>query len=224
MKTLIFIFTCACSIALSAQSGIQDLGTFTELKVSGNLEVVLVHSNTAGVNVLRDHEKLKIHRDGNQLKISLDRIRQIFKDDERAAKVEVRYTNLNEVHATAGVSVRHEGLIRFSALELRFGSGATGIFELEGDQLLARTGEGAVLKLTGSTKNLEARSSTGGHLQARDLEAETVDATASTGGMASLFATRAIEADADTGGAITYRGNPEKHHTKESLGGSVKGN
>lgn len=224
MKYLILFLLISTTFAAQAQTNVEDYGSFSALRVSGNLEVTLIPGREAGLNVIRDHEKMKIQRSGNQLKISVDKIGQLFGKDDHTAKVEVYYTQLTEVHASAGANVTHRGTMQFNTMEMKFGSGAMGSMEVEGTQLLARTGEGAILKLSGTVENLEARSSTGGHLQASDLEARDVEAQASTGGMASLNATRSIKAVADTGGGITYHGNPEKYDTKESLGGSVKGN
>lgn len=224
MKYSILALLLTASFTIQAQTNLRDVGSFSDLKVSGNLEVLLIHSDEEGVKVIRDHDHLKIDRNGNVLRISVDKVGQLFKDRDPSAKVHIHYTNINELVANAGVNVNHEGVINFRNMEMKFGSGANGHFEVEGNQLLARAGEGAILKLSGKVESLEAKSNTGGHLQAGSLMADHVEAEASTGGMASVHANKSISADAHTGGAITYQGNPEKYNIKESLGGSVKGN
>jgi hypothetical protein len=224
MKYLIFLFIVSITISLQAQTNLRDVGSFSQVKASGNLEVILIQSNQEGVNVIRDHDQLKIDRKGNVLKISVDKVGQLFKNNDPAAKVEVHYSHITELNASAGVDVMHDGILEFNSMELRFASGAQGDFELEGKQLLARAGEGAILKISGEVERFEAKSASGGHLKARGLAAEEVDADACTGGMTSVYAIRSINADAHTGGAIDYKGKPSKHNIKESLGGSVKGN
>ena len=57
---------------------------------------------------------------------------------------------------------------------------------------------------------------------AYDLEAEEVLAKANSAGSVKVFATKLIDAKANSGGSIRYRGNPAKEYTSSNSGGSVR--
>jgi hypothetical protein len=64
--------------------------------------------------------------------------------------------------------------------------------------------------------------SSAGEIDAYDLEAENVDAEASSAGSIKVNVTKNLTAHASSGGGIRYRGNPDKSITDSSSGGSVK--
>ena len=69
----------------------------------------------------------------------------------------------------------------------------------------------------------EAKAATGGTLSAYQLDSEKTIIKANTGGSAKVIALDSIDASANTGGSIAYKGNPKKVRTKDGLSGSVKG-
>ena len=85
----------------------------------------------------------------------------------------------------------------------------------------ASAGEGGQLELAGRTESLDAKTATGGMLEAFDLESEYTEATSNTGGQMEVVAHKSIEASANTGGQICYKGNPEKEKIKEYLAGNI---
>ena len=106
-------------------------------------------------------------------------------------------------------------------LEIVFDTGANGRFTVKSEDMVARVGEGSVLKLDGNTRKLEASATTGGVLKAGDLVTRVVNVRANTGGQATVHCTEHLEAAASLGGTVNYYGDPEKIKSNESLGGSV---
>ena len=84
-------------------------------------------------------------------------------------------------------------------------------------------GEGAVLKLHGTSRVLDAAATTGAVLKAMDFKAQTVYVRANTGGQASVHAIEKIEAKASMGGMISYFGDPEYVKSSETMGGNIRG-
>jgi hypothetical protein len=71
-------------------------------------------------------------------------------------------------------------------------------------------------------KNATFDTGSAGEIDAYDLECETVNAEASSGGSVKVNVTKSLTAHATSGGSIKYRGNPDKSITDSSSGGSVK--
>lgn len=71
------------------------------------------------------------------------------------------------------------------------------------------------------TGTLVLHASSGGHLDARQLEAEGVTAHASSGGHLALYADDHLDATASSGGSIRYKGAPEDISINESSGGRI---
>jgi hypothetical protein len=63
--------------------------------------------------------------------------------------------------------------------------------------------------------------SSGGDIDARQLEARNVTASASSGGSAEIVATESLTASASSGGSIRYGGDPTNVRESESSGGRV---
>lgn len=63
---------------------------------------------------------------------------------------------------------------------------------------------------------------TGGTLSAYKLEADNTIVKANTGGNAKVMAVESIDARANTGGSIIYKGDPKKVQRKDGLSGSVR--
>ena len=78
------------------------------------------------------------------------------------------------------------------------------------------------MTLKGKAENLKASASSGSDLQAGDLIANHVDASASSGGDVLIHAVKSLKANASSGGDVSYKGNPETEDVSTSSGGDVK--
>ncbi|MEM1122566.1 MAG: DUF2807 domain-containing protein, partial [Bacteroidota bacterium] len=105
---------------------------------------------------------------------------------------------------------------------LRFASGGSGEIDVDQNSLEVSVSEGGNLKLRGKTNWQEIKVATGGTLSAYKLTASNSIVKANTGGSAKIMTTESIDARANTGGSITYKGDPKKVQEKDSLSGSVK--
>ena len=167
-----------------------------------------------------DTEKLKVQVEDGKLKVSRVDISDGWKN---RAYVTVWYTDIRSLSASAGAQVAHEGTLNAGDFELSFDTGANGELTLDAQSLDVNVGEGGVLRLEGAARVVEATSTTGGILKARDLIAHRVYVSANTGASATVHATEEIDANASLGGSVSYTGDPAIVKVKESLGGSVRG-
>ncbi|MDX1476388.1 MAG: head GIN domain-containing protein [Saprospiraceae bacterium] len=215
-----FIFAIALCIATTAATAQTSLDAFQKISVSGNVKLTLKHGSNTSYTATGNTSELKVRVEQGKLKITNNKV---FKDWDKPAVVEVTYTALRALYASAGAQVNTDGTLNAGDFDLSIDTGANGDLLIDAQSLDARVGEGGVLRLEGSGRVLEASSTTGGVLKARDFVAQTVYVKANTGALASVHASESIEASASTGGSITYSGNPQSVKSKESLGGSIRG-
>ncbi len=75
--------------------------------------------------------------------------------------------------------------------------------------------------MSGTTVSQNSKVATGGGFSAFRLDCERAYVKSSTGAAAKVVATELLEAKANTGGDIDYKGNPRKVKIKDNLGGNV---
>ncbi|MNE25260.1 hypothetical protein D3C80_1185830 [compost metagenome] len=80
------------------------------------------------------------------------------------------------------------------------------------------------MKLRGSAKSLNVKSSSGSDISAYDLTAEVCVANASSGSDIEVTVTKQLTAHASSGGDVNYKGNPQNVVKNESSGGDVSHN
>jgi hypothetical protein len=80
---------------------------------------------------------------------------------------------------------------------------------------------GSEVNLTGMAEKVEIRSKMGSHVDASSLKSQHVNVSSSMGSDVSIFAEQELNASADFGGSITYKGNPSMKHTSTFLGADV---
>ena len=214
--TLLILVTCNAN-ALIAQS----LNNFDKILLTGNISVLLVEGETPSLDIKNNADQLEYELNGQTLKLSSTELIKYNKTP--TVKVVLTYTNLREIKARAGAAAFSDNTIETEVLKLRFSSGASGELTITSNTLEVGVSEGGTLKLRGTTTYLEAKAATGGTLSAYQLDSEKTIVKANTGGSAKVIALESIDASANTGGSIAYKGDPKKVRMKDGLSGSVKG-
>ncbi|MGB0167466.1 MAG: GIN domain-containing protein, partial [Luteibaculum sp.] len=92
---------------------------------------------------------------------------------------------------------------------------------LAGKDLEAEVAHGSQLRLIGEIESLKITANTGAQVACEGLKAIKVLAKANTGAQIDLGAGADFKLVANTGGIITYPGEPEKLDVKTSLGGEI---
>jgi putative autotransporter adhesin-like protein len=214
-NTLILCFVLSAA-ALFAQT---ELEPFEHIRTFGNLRVVLTQGDSYSYTANENLGDLKISVKEGKLRISHKQNEKMW--SERTV-VEVTYKNLQSIYASAGSEIVHEKTMEVGDFDLDFDSGAFARLTIDAQSLDVNVGEGAVLRLHGSSRVMDAVSTTGGVLKAMDFKAHTVYVRANTGGTATVYAVEKIEAKASIGGFISYFGDPEYVKSTESMGGSIR--
>lgn len=222
IQNLLIAFFFVSTMGMNAQE-VLDLSRFDEIIASGNVDVVLQEGAACKVEVWEngnDQHNTKIHVNEGVLKINL--LKSLVKSTNKNVKVVVTYEKMRRIKAYAGAEVESKSTLTGDKLTLRLNSGAEMELDVEVDDLEVVVAEGSELELSGSTKSMDVRTSSGGVLEAFDLESDYTYVTSNTGGEAEVVAKKRIEATANTGGRVEYKGKPEETKVKDFLTGQVK--
>jgi hypothetical protein len=225
LRTSIFyIILLAASLMYCSSLLAQDergLSPFEAVAVTGGIEVVMEQGDEEKARVEAwgiEEEKVDIFVQNGALKIQLLNLSKI---GDRQVKVYLTYKQLEGVKASAGARVYGRDLIQSERFVVKASSGGFVDLEVETKTLDARVGEGGVIEISGSTDTQEVNASTGGRYDGYDMEANRSHARASTGGEITLVANEALDASANTGGSINYRGQPSEKNTRTLFSGGI---
>ena len=225
-QSLLFSLLFFCLLALSptgfaAQNTLLD--PFDEIRASGRVNIRLEPAEGGAVNIPEEEDQVSVEvRSGILYVKRKDRWKP--RNYKKGIDVVVSYQKLRRITGEAGAEVSSSfPLVTADGLRLSFGSGAKADLEVKLEDLEVNVGEGAELELRGYTDELTARASTGGILEAFGLQSKRTYVRANTGGEAEVMATEHLEANANTGGNISYRGNPNKTFLSSELGGDIDG-
>ncbi len=210
------------SLSYSAMANTIVEGPFDEIRVSGKLRLVLQPGDTESVNIDTDEDKVSVEIRSGVLHLKR-KARWKFSSYKKSIEVQISYKQIRSISADAGAEISSAyPLVSPNALRLNFGSGAQADLEVKTEGLEINTGEGAQIELEGYASEMTAKATTGGILEAFDLQCSRVFVKANTGGQIEVTAIEQIEAKATTGGQIDYRGNPKQSYVSDELGGNVK--
>lgn len=198
----------------------KNLSPFDEIILSGNVSALLVEGEEESIDIKNDRDRLDFYVDGKSLKVKATDLVKF--NNTPTIKVVITYKKLRGLKVRAGASANTDNPIIGDKLELRFSSGGSGEIEVEQNSLEIGVSEGGNLKLRGTTDWQDIKVATGGTLSAYKLTASNSIIKANTGGSAKITTTESIDARANTGGSITYKGDPKKVQEKDGLSGSVK--
>jgi hypothetical protein len=223
MKKLlvILLFAVTVNVASAQETETRNVGSFSGVKAAEGIDVYLKKGDKESVKVEVTGTKLsniltevsgsylKVHmKDGNHRNVTV--------------KVYVTYVQLDKLSASSAGGIYSEGPVKASSMEISASSAGTIDVTIETNALEASSSSAGEIELKGKAKSITVEASSAGEIDAYDLEAENVDAEASSAGSIKVNVTKNLTAHASSGGGIRYRGNPDKSITDSSSGGSVK--
>lgn len=223
MKRLLVITGCCVFLGLPLICGAQQkVDTFDEINVVGNIRVTLVKGDAETVDLVVENipeDKVSVKVTNGELRMKV--LESVFYKNE-VIRATVTYRMLRSIAANAGAAITANGPVEGDELHVHAGSGATVEIEVKTENIEAEAGEGGVLTLSGTTGRQEASSSTGGKYQGFNLECRRTYARANTGGITQVFVSEYLEASANTGGNVIYKGDPKSTSMKTVLSGKVE--
>lgn len=194
---------------------------FDGISVIGNIDVTLEAGSGSTISLYaegipEEDISIKVSRGILRLKVLNS---WLYKNE--IIRVYIPYEKIHLIRGDAGAQISGKDLLVAEQMEVRIGSGATAELELEVDRLEASANEGGRLTLMGKASSQDVGVGTGGLYDAFDLDCARTYVRAGTGGEAEVVATELLEASANTGGSIYYKGNPKEKRIKTFIAGEV---
>lgn len=221
-QILILILTCSYALAPGQEVETRDVAAFTGVKVAEGIEVYLKKGEKESVRVRvtgTDPSNVITEVSGSYLRVHMRSGGYMGRVD---AKVDVTYVEVDKLSASSAGTIYSETPLEAGVMEISCSSAGTIEISLRADRVECSASSAGDMELQGRVGLLIAEVSSAGEIDADDLEADEVQARASSGGSVKVFAIEKIEAHASSGGSVRYRGNPERQNNSSSSGGSVK--
>ena len=223
MKHLLLVLALFCGIQTTQAQKIINLESFQKILIKGNLEVKLIQGDQPSLRIERgeDH-RVSYEFQNGQLIIKHSELFKYKSYRDFPIQVELTYSELNKIDVRAGAKVRANESIAGIRLDIHLGSGAQLKADIQTEKVDVDVAEGAVADLTGRVKRFTGIAASGGRMEAFDVDSEDTRVRANTGGVVEVTAFKSLDAQAHTGGEISYRGKPDQLVINDNLGGSVK--
>ncbi|MCU0335330.1 MAG: DUF2807 domain-containing protein, partial [Chitinophagaceae bacterium] len=184
----------------------RTVGSFTGIDASAGVEVLLTQGAEYEVAVAASDAEL------------LDRVRTDVVDGILRIYVDVNW-KLWKMPKNWKV----KAYVSFKQLEtLRASSGASIKGEVNLGQLKTHSNSGGFIVLSGKVSHLDAHSNSGGMMKGYELAADYLKAEVNSGGGVQVTVLKEVEASANSGGFVTYKGEAVIKNINVNSGGSVK--
>lgn len=197
-----------------------NLGDFDKIKVFDQLNVTLIPStenkievtgtNQANVEIVNRNSLLKI-------RISLTKILE----DNKDLKVNLYFKNIQSIDANEGSMVSCKTVFKQTTMELSVQEGAMIEAELDVDNATAKLNSGGIINLSGKAATQKSTITSGGILNAKNLETSQTNVSITAGGSADVNASTFVEAKVNAGGTITIFGKPKQIKQQAFAGGTI---
>jgi len=221
MKTRLVLAISFFAISvLNAQYLSRPLGNFNALIAAGDVDVLLVKSDTNQLKI-KEFQGIQISEiitelDGGVLKIST----KIDTKNKVKAMVELHYNNIYSIYSNSGAKVYTIDTIRHDNFELKStGNGQIDVPVVTRYMDMSAT-TGGLIVLSGRAQNGLVNAATNSRISAFNFTFENVMLSANTKGLIKINVLKKVEGSASTGGVINYTGNPSST-LSSSLGGKV---
>lgn len=231
VTTILSLLLCSCNFDMNF-TGVHGNGnvtfenrplnqSFNAIKTSQGLDVYVTQGDEESMAIEADenlHELIKTEVKDNELRIYVE------KNIGYAAskKVMITFKDISKITATSGSDIVSTNTINTDYLELDSSSGSTMSLNVTTKTLTCNSSSGSDLKLSGKTEKLIAEASSGSDIKAADLIAESSQVKATSGADITLNTVKELTANANSGGDITYYGNPEKVNKNSGPSGSIR--
>ena len=203
----------------------RQVSGFHGISVSSGIDLQLTQKNVEEVMVeadTEDQDKIITKVEDGILKIYMKEKSWSFLHwNTKERKVFVSFKTLDQLKVSAGSDVNSPSVLKLDKLNLDVSSGSDVKLELDANELIVETSSGSDVSLNGKAVLFQVAASSGSDINAGDLESKKCIAHVSSGSNIKVNVTEELEANASSGGDITYSGNPKTKNVRESSGGDV---
>lgn len=221
ISLLTFIFLFLFSSQLVSQS--RDVGNFTGIHASSSVSVTLVKANAAKIEfeMIKGSAEDLVTKVKDGTLIVKTKSNKLSWGNSAQAKVTVYYTELDEISARSGCSLKSDNTIVADDMEINVSSGSSAKLDVDANSIEVEVSSGSTLKLKGEANkgSFEARS--GSTLNAYYFETEKADVEARSGSSLSIHVDDSIKGEASSGSSIKYTGSASNADIETDRSASV---
>jgi hypothetical protein len=214
------LFICIALFQALGQEQPLDLeAPFEKLKVSGNIHLELVSSDTQQLIIVSEESAETVDIETGEGLLILKAKSEL--NNAPAIDVKLHYIYLSSLEITKGSLIQSADTLKSNLLQLDVLSGGKAEICIRVDSLNARVNQGADVILYGSARSQFVNAYTWGNYLAYDLEAVDSYVKAATGAQVKLNTSRLLDACATRMEFVGYLGEPENKNMKTSVGGKI---
>ncbi|WP_426090557.1 head GIN domain-containing protein [Flavobacterium sp. DSR3-2] len=218
MKKLMILAVVFLSQLTNAQAT-RNLGDFDEVKVFDKINVKLIESseNKIVVTGARADEVETVNKNG-ELKIRMPFPQLLSGED---IMVKLYFKNLESIAVSEGSYVSSEKDFKQTSLDLNAKSGGEINLDIDVDKVIVKANAGGIVTLSGKAKNQDVVITSGGILNAKDLETSQTTISVAAGGKSEIHASTLVDAKVRAGGSIFIYGKPKQINKEVFIGGTI---
>ncbi len=197
----------------------RNLGDFDEVKVFDKINVKLIESseNKIVVTGARADEVETVNKNG-ELKIRMPFPQLLSGED---IMVKLYFKNLESIAVSEGSYVSSEKDFKQTSLDLNAKSGGEINLDIDVDKVIVKANAGGIVTLSGKAKNQDVVITSGGILNAKDLETSQTTISVAAGGKSEIHASTLVDAKVRAGGSIFIYGKPKQINKEVFIGGTI---
>ena len=218
MKKLMILAVVFLSQLTNAQAT-RNLGDFDEVKVFDKINVKLIESseNKIIITGARADEVETLNKNG-ELKIRMPFPQLLSGED---IMVKLYFKNLESIAVSEGSYVSSEKDFKQTSLDLNAKSGGEINLDINVDKVIVKANAGGIVTLSGKAKNQDVVITSGGILNAKDLETSQTTISVAAGGKSEIHASTLVDAKVRAGGSIFIYGKPKQINKEVFIGGTI---
>lgn len=218
------LFALGLAGAASAETRSFDVGAFTEIDISAGLDLSFEQGATQSITVENkkgDFSDIAVDVKGNTLVLKRKKNNWGWGRKRLRYAITVTAPEIRGIEASSGSDVDGRGMSGQDIfIDVSSGADVT-ISGVDGGTVSIETSSGSDATVAGQCVSVQANSSSGSDLEARDLVCEEGEARASSGSDLSIHVTKRVEANASSGADVEVYGGPTDVDSDKSSGGSV---
>lgn len=227
MKNIISSFTVMIllfsSILILGQT--RDVGNFNSVYSSTSVNVTLVKASSPSIEYTMKKgisKHLITEVKNGTLYVKTKSSTGNRGNNNTKADVTVYYTDIEEIRASAGCTVKSDNTIKANTMEIEVSSGSTAVLDVEANRVEVEATSGSTLKLKGQAQKGNFEANSGATLNASRFVTEDAIVEASSGASLSIHVDESLEAVASSGASISYYGNVKNENIDAGWSGSIK--
>ncbi|RIJ42598.1 PspC domain-containing protein [Pontibacter oryzae] len=208
----------------SSNSRTVDARDFRRVSISGPYHVQLRQGDNYSVVIRAERDEMRridVEQDGDELVIKTqDKSFNLF-DDREPVLIQITAPEISDIDLSGAIKANISNL-NTDNLRMAFSGAIQTTANLNVNSLKVDASGATISKFTGKAQRFELDATGACGIDADNLEAEYVDVDVTGAGVAEVYATGTLRADASGTSRIVYRGNPKNTTIDSSGPSSVK--